>query len=67
MIPVTHSNSKVHVESGSTRWPAKNVSENDFSRCRTGEEVFRPALICDRIGFPDGFEEASIYVVMFDF
>src|SRR5215475_14453907 len=51
--PVTHRNARGHVESSSARWSPKNVSENNFSRRRTRQEVFH-------LDFPDHFKNAAI-------
>lgn len=67
MIPVTDCNTEIYIESAPTRWPAKNMSEHDFTRHRTREEVFRVVLVCDLVNSPDYFKNSRIYTITLNF
>jgi hypothetical protein len=67
MVPIAYPDAKVHIETASTGRPPKNMSENDFSRCRPSEEVFRFALVCRLVDLSDYFKNRWIDPIMFDF
>jgi len=67
VVPVTHCNAQIDVESPAPWRPAKHMAKHDFPRCGAREEVFRFVPVRNLVDFPDSFENDRIDLVMLDF
>jgi hypothetical protein len=67
MVPVSHRNAEIDVESPAPWWPAKYMAKHDFPRCGAREKVCRFVPVRNLVDFPNRFENDRIDLVMPDF
>jgi hypothetical protein len=64
VIPVSHRNAEVNIQSATSGRPAENVPENHFPRGCTGQEISCFMLVCNFIDLSDGFENDRIDLML---
>jgi hypothetical protein len=67
MVPVTHRDAEIDVESPAPWRPSKNMAKHDFPCRGAREKVRRLVPVRNLVDFPDRFEDDRIDLVMPDF
>jgi hypothetical protein len=67
MVPVSHRNAEIDIESPASRRPAKNMAKHYFPCRGSREKVCRFVPARNLVDFPDRFENDWIDLVMLDF